>query len=130
MAILNDYQKVYSLTGKPVTIKTDNTLLGHLGLAEPWKYVHKAALRYRPIGKGAWEIERTDGAGYLPITDPDDQEYWTNYVIDLENKAKSAPKKKFWQKNNISETPAEEKKRGGRLMRVGGKIVEVPRTLK
>lgn len=122
---LNDYQRVYSPTGKPVTVFTDNALLRD----NPWKQINEAGRRYRKGQNGNWEIQQFDdrGGDWIPVNSAD-AEYWTNYINDIEGKLTNTPTRNIFQYSwdLISGKPVA-KKHGGRLMKVGGKIIEIPR---
>ena len=122
---LNSYQRMYSPTGKKVTVFTDNALWR----TNPWKEIKEAGRRYRAGQNGGWEIQQFDDRGgeWIPVNSAD-LDYWTDYVNQIEKKAANVPTRNFFQHvgDLITNKPVEQKQ-GGRLMRIGGKIVEVPR---
>lgn len=124
MPILNRYQTVPSKTGKQVTVVTDYTLGPD---DNPWKIINEAGRKYRRGKNGEFEIMQLN-QGDWDIVNPVDEEYWTDYVADIEKKLKETQEYRLpsfiWKRltgNN------EKQKHGGRLMRVGGKIIEIPR---
>jgi hypothetical protein len=114
-----------SPTGKRITLFTDNGLFND----NPWKEIrsNKGTWRYRIGEKTPWEIEKLDGPGWLPV-DQDDYDYWTDYINKLEKSAKNVPTDNFFQYTGKWITGKLDKKKcGGHLVRINGKLVNIPK---
>lgn len=111
---LNTYQKVTSQTGKPVTLFTDHAPWRD----NPWVEIQGAGRRYRNNGKGGWEIQQvSQSSGTWDPINVVDEEYWTNYINDIDKKRKETPAQNIFQKLFGIEGKTPEKACGGKVQK-------------
>lgn len=111
---LNTYQKVTSQTGTPVTLFTDHAPWRD----NPWVEIRGAGRRYRNNGKGGWEIQQaSQSSGTWDPINVVDEEYWTNYVNDIDKKRKETPAQNIFQKLFGIEGKTPEKACGGKVQK-------------
>lgn len=121
---LNTYQKVTSQTGKPVTLFIDNAPWRN----NPWIEIQGTGRRYRNNGKGGWEIQQaSQSSGTWDPVNIVDEEYWTNYVNDIDKKRKETPAQNIFQKVFGIEGKLPKKACGGEVVKKekGSKIEDL-----
>ena len=120
--LFNSYQRMISPTGKSITVNTDYGLF----TSNPWKYIGEAGIRYRTDASGKRIMEKSKNGSWDPIN-VEDEEYWDNYINQVEQKAVNIPERNYFQYTWDRITGKPVKKTGGRLAKINGKLVNLPK---